>query len=201
MIHRLLARGFCLGCLLLAAQAGADTVYVTDMLHLGLYPESGDRGQPLATLTSGTALELLERGRNYSRVRTPEGAEGWAKTAYLIAEKPARAQLAELQTQNRTLARELTALRETLSAARQRVATLEERAASSTVLAGESRLRLEALYQENQEFQKRLVQRRRTVAMPWLFGATGISLVAGLIGGIWLLDYRIRRRHGGYRIY
>jgi SH3 domain protein len=202
MTHRIRASTFfCLGCLLLAARAAAETVYVTDMLQLGLYPAAGDRGQPLKTLPSGTPLELLERDRNYARVRTPEGTEGWAKTAFLVAEKPARAQLAELQTHNQSLSRELAALRESLSAARQRVAKLEERAASCTALAGESQQRLTALHQENQEFRNILVEHKRAVALPWLFGATGVSLVSGLIGGIWLLDYRIRRRHGGYRVY
>ncbi|MFZ0255784.1 MAG: TIGR04211 family SH3 domain-containing protein [Gammaproteobacteria bacterium] len=201
MTYRICSIGLCLGCLLLATHAGAQTVYVTDRLQLGLYPESGDRGQPLRTLPSGTPLELLERGRNYARVRTSEGTEGWAKTAFLVAEKPARAQLVELQRQNQSLSQKLTAIRESLSAARQRVAKLEERAASSAALAGESQQRLEALHQENQEFRGILVEHQRTVALPWLFAATGMSLVSGLIGGIWFLDYRIRRRHGGYRVY
>lgn len=201
MSHRMCSIGFCFAGLLLAAQASAQTVYVTDQLQLGLYRESGGAGQPLRTLSSGTALQLLEKGRNYARVRTPEGTEGWAKRVFLVEDKPARARLAELESENRSLSEELAAIRKTLSAAQQRVRALAERAATSTVLAGESRERLEALHQENEEFQTILAAHRHAVRLPWLLGATGMSLVLGLAGGIWMLDHRIRRRHGGYRIY
>jgi SH3 domain protein len=201
MNHHTPSIGLFLGCLLLAAHAVAQTVYVTDMLQLGLYRESGDRSQPFGTLPSGTPLEVLERQRNYARVRTPDGSEGWVKTAYLVAEKPARTRLANLETENRRLSQRFAAVRETLSAARQRVVELEERAATSTALAGESRQRLEALHQENQDFRIALAEHRYAVPLLWVLSVTGVSLVLGLIGGIWLLDYRIRRRHGGYRIY
>lgn len=201
MSHHLRSIGLGLGCLLLAVHAGAQTVYVTDMLQLGLYRQAGGGGQSLRSLPSGTALELLERRRNYARVRTPDGTEGWAKVAFLAEEKPARARLAELNSQNQALSQEIAALRQTLSAARRRVEELEQRAATSAALAGESRSRLEALHQENKDFQKILATDRHTVALPWLLGTTGVSLVLGLISGIWFLDYRIRRRHGGYRIY
>lgn len=201
MNHRIYFVSLCFGCLLLSAHAVAETVYVTDMLQLGLYSEAGARGQPIRTLPSGTPLELLEQGRNYARVRTSEGLEGWTKTAYLVEEKPARTRLAELERQNQTLSEESAAMRESLSTARRRVAELEERAASSAVLAGESRQRLELVHQKNQEFRTALAKHRHAVALPWLFGAIGVSLLLGLIGGVWLLDYHIRRRHGGYRIY
>ena len=201
MSQRIRSVSLFLGCLLLAAHAVAQTVYVTDKLQLGLYGEPGGGGQPLSTLPSGTPLEILERARNYTRVRTAEGGEGWAKSAFLVEEKPARARLAELETQNQTLNHESAAMRETLSAAHRRVTELEKRAATSAALAGESRRRLEALHDENQDFRKRLAAHGYAVQLPWVLGATGASLFLGLVGGVWFLDYRIRRRHGGYRIY
>ncbi|MGF1613196.1 MAG: TIGR04211 family SH3 domain-containing protein [Gammaproteobacteria bacterium] len=200
MIHHLGTLGLCLGGLLLvAANATAQTVYVTDMLQLGLYPEPGDRGRRLQTLPSGTPLELLQRQRDYARVRTPEGTEGWAKMVFLVTEKPARARLGELETQSRTLSEALTARQEALLAAGKRVETLEERAASSAALAGESLARLEWLLQENQKFRSRLAQ--HPVPLAWLLVSSAASLVLGLVGGVWWLDRHIRRRHGGFRIY
>lgn len=200
MIRHLGTLGLCLGGLLwVAANATAQTVYVTDRLQLGLYPEPGDRGRRLQTLSSGTPLELLQRQRDYARVRTPDGIEGWAKMVFLVTERPARARLGELETQNRSLSEALTAGQEALLAASNRVETLEERSASSAALAGESLARLESLLQENQEFRSRLAE--HPVPLPWLLVSSAASLVLGLVGGVWWLDRQIRRRHGGYRIY
>jgi hypothetical protein len=32
-------------------------------------------------------------------------------------------------------------------------------------------------------------------------GATSVCLIAGFLAGLWWIDYRSRKRHGGFRIY
>lgn len=201
MIMRAIAISLFLGWLLGPAGAAAQTVYVTDKLRLGLYPEAGDTGTQLKTLISGTPLELIERDRHYAKVRTLDGVEGWAKTAYLVTDKPARLQLAELASRNEAVTQELETAQQALAGARQRVDALQQRAASATALAGESRQRLEALHRENEQFRATLTRYRKTVPLAWMVGGAGLSLGLGFVGGIAWLDYRIRRRHGGYRLY
>ena len=81
----------------------AETVFVTDELRLRLQAEPTDTSAVVANLGSGDRLELVDRAGFYSLVKTADGKEGWAKTAYLITEKPARAQLLELQAEFKTL--------------------------------------------------------------------------------------------------
>jgi len=35
----------------------------------------------------------------------------------------------------------------------------------------------------------------------WVGGAIALCLIAGFVGGLWWVDQRSRRRHGGIRIY
>jgi cbb3-type cytochrome oxidase subunit 3 len=37
--------------------------------------------------------------------------------------------------------------------------------------------------------------------LPWVAGALGVCLLAGFLVGLWWVDYRSRKRHGGIRIY
>jgi hypothetical protein len=40
-------------------------------------------------------------------------------------------------------------------------------------------------------------------SLPWpmVLGAAVVSLALGFVAGMWWIDHRSRRRHGGFRIY
>src|SRR6185436_12169046 len=83
-------------CLALGLWAGsvcAETVYVTDVLRLGLYDAPNSSDKPVENLVSGTALEVLERDASYAHVRLADGREGWVKATYLVTDKPASARV------------------------------------------------------------------------------------------------------------
>lgn len=85
-------------CLLGAvASAAAETRYVVDQLIITVRSGQSTQHQILKTVPSGTALELLETGESYSRVRTPDGTEGWVLNQYITATPTAKLQLAEAQ--------------------------------------------------------------------------------------------------------
>jgi len=77
--------------------AGAETMYVTDQLRLRLHAEPRDNAPAVANLSSGDAVEVLDRGTFFLLVRTPDGQEGWAKSAFLVSAKPARLRVLELE--------------------------------------------------------------------------------------------------------
>jgi len=82
-------------CLLpLSGTASAETRYVVDQLIITLRTGQSNQHQILKTLPSGTALELLEDAGNYSRVRTPDGIEGWVLTQYISSTPTAKQRLA-----------------------------------------------------------------------------------------------------------
>lgn len=79
--------------------AGAETLYITDKLFVSLRAAPEKDAAPSKTLASGTALEVLERNELGIRVRESGGGEGWVDARYLVAEPPARLQLARVQAQ------------------------------------------------------------------------------------------------------
>jgi SH3 domain protein len=140
---------FC--CLILvftASSALAETVYVDDTLFAPIRSGEGTQYRILHSgVRSGTALELIERSESgYSRVRTPDGIEGWMVSRYLTDSPIARQRL---ETANRQLAQ-----------ARESVSTLQSQLESvteerNTLRTSESELEARAgrLSQELQEIK------------------------------------------------
>lgn len=106
--------------LLLTAAAGADTRYVQDQLEITLRTGESTRNSIIRMLTSGSRLELLESNPDsgYSKVRTPEGTEGWVITRFLMNDPSARQQLASIKVQAATLREEQGRLETELAAVR-----------------------------------------------------------------------------------
>ncbi|CAN5135365.1 hypothetical protein BH24PSE2_BH24PSE2_04180 [soil metagenome] len=180
-----------------AAPVHAETQYVTDILRLGLYAQAETDGKPVRYLTSGTALEMLERRGNTARVRAPDGAEGWVRATYLVDEQPARFRLAQLESSHTALADELAGTRRELAAAQDTVTSLQNQLASIE----DSGRSLAALERENRALQRRIGSMRYLVPGSWALAGLGVSLLLGFIVGVTFLDYLIRRRFGGVRIY
>ena len=79
---------FCLLVLLPIAQAGAQTVWVSDQFEVMLRSGPSTSNAIERMLPSGTQLEVLERNADagYARVRTNAGTEGWVLSRYLMSE-------------------------------------------------------------------------------------------------------------------
>ena len=77
--------------LCLPSLAAAETAYVMDKAGLRALPNK--ETLPLKTISSGAAVEVLERVPNFVRVRDADGAEGWIEMSLLAAtESPATGQ-------------------------------------------------------------------------------------------------------------
>ncbi|ALC17439.1 SH3 domain protein [Desulfuromonas soudanensis] len=81
------AAGFLL-ILLLAALAGAETRYVSDRLIVTLRQGPVSGSPVLKTLKTGEAMEVLEEGPEYLRVRDSEGVEGYVQKQYITKDLP-----------------------------------------------------------------------------------------------------------------
>lgn len=186
---------------LASANTSAETVYVTDMLQLGLHEDTQSEGRLLRNLVSGTELEVLDRTRGYARVRTGDGLVGWTKSAFLVEEKPPRLIVTELERQHSTLRAKLEITEQQLSSASEKMVKLEQRVAAATVLADEQTQAVELLRAENKQFREQLGRYGHSVPLAWVLTGLGATLTLGFLGGLVWLDRFIRRRHGGYRIY
>ena len=187
--------------ILLPAFAAAETAYVTDNLRLGLHTAEDTSDRAFRFLESGQAMEILTRDRNYANVRLPDGTEGWVKSAYLVDEKPAKLIVAETIEERDRIAREL---EEAKAAFAEPAATIDDLRGQSARLSTEldgARAEIDALRAENASIQGLKEQYRGSVPLTWVAGVIALCLVVGFLVGLWWVDHRSRKRHGGIRIY
>jgi SH3 domain protein len=181
--------------------AGAETAYVTDNLRLGLHQAADTSDRAFRTLESGQELEILSRDRNYASVRLPDGVLGNVKVTYLVFDKPARLIVEETQAALESLQSELDSTKAAFAAPAATIATLESQLAESEATLETSTARVSELSAEVDDFQARHEQYKFSLPFKWVSGAMFVFLLAGFLGGLWWIDYRSRKRHGGIRIY
>jgi SH3 domain protein len=186
---------------LLPLLAIAETVYVTDNLRLGMHQAADTSDRPFRNLDSGQAVEILSRDRNYAHVRLPDGVSGYVKAAYLVVDKPAKLIVAETQADKDRLQAELDDLRKQFEGPAETIASLEQQAAELGTQLESSRQRVMELDQQNDDLRSRQAQYQYSMPLFWVAGAIGVSIVGGLLLGLWWVDRRSRQRHGGIRIY
>jgi SH3 domain protein len=163
--------GFLFLVLGVAAQAQAQTRYVTDRTQVELRRGPSTEYRILRYLEAGDRVEVLEQNeaQGFSHVKVGEDTEGWVPTASLVAEPIARERLAvaernlasarervsTLEAQNQQLTRDLATARTELE---------QERTSHGTVSRELADLRTAAanvveIRDDNTSLQQRLVQR------------------------------------------
>jgi SH3 domain protein len=187
--------------LLLPMLAAAETAYVTDNLRLGLHAAEDTSDRAFRFLDSGQEMEILIRDRNYANVRLPDGAEGWVKSAYLVDEKPAKLIVAETMAERDQLAAELEETRQAFAEPAAVIDQLREETSDLTGRLESARTQIDSLQAENAEIRGLKEEYRGSVPLKWVGGVIAVCLVVGFLGGLWWVDHRSRRRHGGIRIY
>ena len=183
------------------AAALAETAYITDNLRLGLHQAADTSDRAFRTLQSGQEVEILSRSVNYAQVQLPDGVQGYLKAAYLVFEKPAKLIVAETQAEIETLSRELEETKQAFAGPAAMIDSLENIVARTKAALDETSAKVEALTEENVKFRQRYGGYKYSMPFRWVAGALGVCLLAGFLFGIWVVDRRSRKRHGGIRIY
>jgi SH3 domain protein len=159
----LLAFVFALGASIPGAsvRAGAETAWVRGEVRLNLRAEPGNEQRILGTVAVGEAVEVLDRGPVYARVRSAGGLEGWLPNSRLDDTAPASARLGE---------------------AEQQAAELRERLAATGAEVQELRDARQALETEREQQAARAQQEREAAAqrdaLRWPDWVAGASLFA-----------------------
>jgi SH3 domain protein len=186
---------------LLPMSVAAETGYVTDRLMLGLHQAADTSDRPFRSLESGTRFEVLSGDRLYARVRLEDGTEGYVKAAYVVYEPPAKLIVDQAQARVERLTTEL---EEAKAAFAEPAAVIDSLKAETEVLESEleaARTRVEELEEDNARHQRRAERYQFSLPYEWVGGAIGVCLIAGFLAGLWWVDHRSRKRHGGIRIY
>jgi SH3 domain protein len=181
--------------------ASAETAYVTDQLRLGLHRAEDTSDRAFRTLESGQEVEILSQTRNYANVRLPDGTAGYVKATYLVTGKPAALIVAETQAENEKLQQELARTKSQFAGPAATIDALERQVAEQHAALDEGNRRIAELRAQNEDYLSRQEQYRYSLPVSWVMGATSVCLIAGFLAGLWWIDYRSRKRHGGFRIY
>jgi len=204
----------------IAAQAEAETRYVTDRTQVELRRGPSTEYRILRYLEAGDRVEVLEQNeqQGFSRVKVgDQDTEGWVPTASLVAEPIARERLAvaernlasarervtTLESQNQTLTRDLTTARTELEQARTSHGTVSREltdlrtAAANVVQIRDDNTSLhERLGQRDREVEQLTADNARLSARTnqnwFVVGAT--VLLAGIVIGLVAPMLRRKRR-------
>lgn len=179
----------------------AETAYITDNLRLGLHQAADTSDRAFRTLESGQELEIISRNRNYANVSLPDGVQGYVKAAYLVFEKPAKLIVAETQSANEKLQQELENTKAAFAAPAVTIDALERQLAEKITALDNSTARVAELTEDNEDYQDRYGQYKYSLPFKWVGGAMFVCVLGGFLLGLWWIDFRSRKRHGGIRIY
>lgn len=81
----------------------AATAYISDTIKITLRTEPGTDRKIISMVPSGERVEVVEPGRDWSRVTTAAGKTGWVLTRFLSTEVPATIALKELRAEHENL--------------------------------------------------------------------------------------------------
>lgn len=181
-----------------AAALRAEPLYVIEQLVVGVSSAPDASGERVATLKSGERVEVIERSGEQVHVQLAGGRDGWVRASYLTAEEPLRTRLAQRDAEVARLGDEVKRLESQLRT--NAVPVTPTRAlpaaavpASAGAVAEDPALPGHALFGAGEERPRPL--------WPWTIAAALIAFGGGFGLGAVTLDWHIRRKYGGLRIY
>lgn len=186
---------------LLPMIAAAETAYITDNLRLGLHQAADTSDRAFRMLDSGQELEIISRNRNYANVRLPDGAQGYVKAAYLVAEKPAKLIVEETIAERDSLIAELDETKRAFAGPAATIQGLKDQVAEFESKLEGADSEIADLKKENASILGLKEKYKGSLPLNWVVAAIGVCLIGGFLAGLWWVDRSSRKRHGGIRIY
>lgn len=179
----------------------AETVYVTDLLRLNMYELPKSQGKILKSIISGDTLKIITRQPGYAKVRTSDNIIGWTKSAYLVTKQPPRLIIAKME---RLLAQAKKQSAQAISERKAAIAKADKQ--QQLLLANEAKTnsqftQLTKLKLQNQEFEQSMKIYASSIPMGVYLVSVVIFFILGIAISWYIIDYRIRKRHGGFRLY
>ncbi len=105
---------FALAALLIVLLAvpgmAGETRYISDLMEITLRTGPGTGRKIIAMLPSNLKVEILSQEGQWTKVRTPEGKEGWVVSRFLTSETPKSIKLDRLQKKYDELSRRVETL-------------------------------------------------------------------------------------------
>jgi len=179
-----------------ASSARAEILYIKPSLEVLMRKNQGDGARIVATVPMGTAVELLQGGKEWSRVRLQDGTEGWVRSRFLGSSplipvaniKPGvgpDGTVRDIGGDNERLRKELAACttdRSTLADKYQTLAADPNSALYAKTHLGEAQQQIEDLRQQLAAAQIECTVLRKNQSIKWFFTGAIVLLFGWLIG-------------------
>jgi len=176
-------------------------MYVTDLLRLNLHEGPKSQGEVIKTIISGDSLTIIERQPGYAKVKTADNVIGWTKSAYLVTEQPPRLIVTKMERQlskaKKLIKKSNTDMQSALGNAEKYQKLLLENESKT----GKQLKQLEKLKLQNKEFELSMTDYESSVPLSAYLISILVFFIIGAGIGWYIIDYRIRKRHGGFRLY
>ncbi|MBF0303649.1 MAG: TIGR04211 family SH3 domain-containing protein [Desulfamplus sp.] len=174
-----------------AVYSNAEQYYVGQRIEITMRTGPGTSYKVMTMLPSGEEATMMEYGKEWSRIRTSDGKDGWVLSRYLTKEMPATAMLTELQAKNSELSsmlEQIKAENSTLSGTKERL-TVKEKEYSDLKKRSSNFLAIEEKYHEavkQLEEQKVFIdkcnsQSHREILYSFSIGA-GVLIIGIILG-------------------
>ena len=208
----------------------AEVVYVTDEVKIGLHKEPSNESPIIKLVPSGTKLNIIERENDLIHVEEPEGVRGWINSQNILNSKPGKTKIIELETTKKELEKKIETLKsdpeksisnqeleQKLNVERLKVGELQVELTNIKSKAGdiESNKKLLADIKHLESANEQLIGQLESSGIgvensdgklspsnnsSLSFISFSIIFIFGVIGGVLIIDYLNRRRHGGFRV-
>jgi len=186
-----------------ASPAKAEIFYIKPSLEVLMRKSQGDNARIVATVPMGTAVELLQGGKEWSRVRLQDGTEGWVRSRFLGSSplipvaniKPGvgpdgtatdlQGRFRDIAGENERLRKELAACttdRSTLADKYQTLAADPNSALYAKTHLGEAQQQIEDLRQKLAAAQIECTVLRKNQSIKWFFTGSLVLLLGWLVG-------------------
>lgn len=195
-MNRITLALFAMAAMIATSVASAETVYIKEDWRIGFYTEPDSNSAGIGLLRMGQALEVVEIGPDYSKIRTENGSEGWVDNRYIVETPTVVQQLAERERQIERLEDQVETLASDSGEDQWQAALKEERLARET-----AQEKLEAVSRENQKLREQLDPDARLEATITAITLCLVGLVVGFVVGRRVMEAKVRARFHGMKVW
>jgi len=198
-----------------------DIWYVTDRLRLSVYAKANSKSGLLQQLNSGDRLGVLQISGNYALVITPDGKRGWVKRGFLVPGPTANLLLEEELEKTKLLSEEIEKLANSkrvidqyeidMDALTANIRTLENKNSQAQQIiielekAAQKKAEIEAAKALSAKTSKDspIAVLKATAISYWqyLVPILILSIFVGFLLGKIFIEFRIRRRFHGLKVW
>lgn len=180
---------FSLFAVLVSSPLYAADYHIADDVQLFMHSGPSYEYRIVSRVRSGDPVTLLERGKDYTKIKLADGKEGYVLTRYLAE---GESKLTALQTELPDLKEQVALLSENLAKRNDQIAQLEIELASYRDEATDSTTELVIKDKRIRELEFQVANMDQSNLMRWLTHG-GLIALAGLIVGL-ILPHLPRRK-------